>query len=187
MQAPVVQRVVQRPVVQAPVVQGVIRRPVMLIARSGQRDSRCAWCRSRPVMQGVLPDARGSDRTPVVGRGTMQVWSADAAGNPKEGDRSAEHGIAVDRCAPEIVGFLKASPSALAATECHTVRHPWKRDCHSFLIDCDESRLFEGPLCQLRHASARCAGVVRTLVMLIARCAACSTKARGAASTLWAA
>jgi len=40
-------------------------------------------------------------------------------------DGAAEHGIAVDRFAREIVRILKASPGALAATECQTVRrHP---------------------------------------------------------------
>jgi len=56
----------------------------------------------------------------------MWVWSADAVGIPSELDRDAEHGIAADRCAREIVGFLKASPSALAAAECQTVSR-----CHS--------------------------------------------------------
>ena len=63
----------------------------MLKARCGQRDrvlrvvpmnTRCATC------------------------DTMPVWSADAAGNPKEGDRSAEHAHAADRFAREIEGFL---------------------------------------------------------------------------------
>jgi hypothetical protein len=35
---------------------------------------------------------------------------------------AAEHGIAADRFAREIVGILKAFPSALAAAECQTVR-----------------------------------------------------------------
>jgi hypothetical protein len=35
---------------------------------------------------------------------------------------AAQHGIAVDRCAREIVGILQASPGALAATECQPVR-----------------------------------------------------------------
>jgi len=34
---------------------------------------------------------------------------------------AAEHGIAVDRFAREIVRILKALPGALAATECQTV------------------------------------------------------------------
>jgi hypothetical protein len=34
---------------------------------------------------------------------------------------AVQHGIAVDRFAREIVGILKASPSALAATECQSV------------------------------------------------------------------
>jgi len=51
----------------------------------------------------------------------MQVWLAHAVDKPRERDRSAEHGIAVDRFAREIGGILKASPGALAATECQTV------------------------------------------------------------------
>jgi hypothetical protein len=36
----------------------------------------------------------------------VPVWSADASGNPNDGDRSAEHAHAADRFAREIVGFL---------------------------------------------------------------------------------
>jgi len=36
----------------------------------------------------------------------VPVWEAHAEGNPKESDRSAEDGIAADRFAREIVGFL---------------------------------------------------------------------------------
>jgi hypothetical protein len=36
----------------------------------------------------------------------MQVWSAHAAGKMKESDRSAEHAVAADRFAREIVPFL---------------------------------------------------------------------------------
>jgi len=57
-------------------------------------------------MTSVLPDGRGSDRAPVV-----QVWyDAGVAGqcfrHANEACRSAEHGIAVDRFAHEIVGIL---------------------------------------------------------------------------------
>jgi len=52
----------------------------------------------------------------------MRVWLAHAVDKPTDQDRSAEHGIAADRCAREIVRFLKVSSSALAAAECHTVR-----------------------------------------------------------------
>jgi hypothetical protein len=34
------------------------------------------------------------------------VWSAHAADNPSVDDRSAEHGVAADRCAREIIRFL---------------------------------------------------------------------------------
>jgi len=43
---------------------------------------------------------------------SMPVWSADAVGNPNDGDRSAEHADAADRFAREIVGFLIGSPVA---------------------------------------------------------------------------
>jgi len=36
----------------------------------------------------------------------MPVWSVDATRNPNDGDRSAEHAHAADRCAREIVAFL---------------------------------------------------------------------------------
>jgi len=42
----------------------------------------------------------------------MRVWSAHAVGNPTDRDRSAEHGIAADRFAREIVRFLKLSYAA---------------------------------------------------------------------------
>jgi len=44
----------------------------------------------------------------------------------------AQHGIAVDRFAREIVCILKACSGALAATECQTVRHPWRSKQHAF-------------------------------------------------------
>jgi hypothetical protein len=50
----------------------------------------------------VIPTAR-----PLCRCGTMPVWSAHAAGNPNAGDRSAEHAVPADRCAREIVRFLK--------------------------------------------------------------------------------
>src|SRR6266498_3394363 len=53
-------------VVQKPVVQGVVRSPVVLIARSGQRDSRWVWFRLRPVVPRVIPFWRGSRLTLVV-------------------------------------------------------------------------------------------------------------------------
>jgi len=55
----------------------------------------------------VASDSRQMPRCGVMGR-----------------DRAAclaEHGVAVDRCAREIGAFLKATPSALAATEHQTV------------------------------------------------------------------
>jgi len=47
----------------------------------------------------------------------VRVWSPHAGGNPHDGDRSAEHAVAADRCAREIVGFLKVISGALAAAE----------------------------------------------------------------------
>src|SRR4051812_12077425 len=43
----------------------------MLHARYAWRDSRWAWFRLTPVMPGVIPDARATDRAPVV-----QMWYA---------------------------------------------------------------------------------------------------------------
>ena len=63
---------------------------------------------------GVVPTER-----PLCRRGTVQVWSAHAAGNPSDRDRSAEHVVAADRFAREIVGFLTGSSGALAAAELH--------------------------------------------------------------------
>src|SRR4051812_42414302 len=48
---------------------------------------------------------------------TMRVWSAHAVGNPTDRDRSAEHAVAADRFAPEIVRFLTHFGRALAAAE----------------------------------------------------------------------
>jgi len=42
-------------------------------------------------------------------------------GMPYLAQRPAQHGIAADRCAREIVGILMAAPGALAAAECQTV------------------------------------------------------------------
>ena len=74
-----------------------------------QIDARYAGCDR--VLR-VIPTKR-----PLCQCGTMEMWSAHAVGNPSDDDRVAEHAYAADRCAREIVGFLKASPSALAATE----------------------------------------------------------------------
>jgi len=43
-------------------------------------------------------------------------------------DEAAQHGVAVDRFAREIVGFLKASAGALAATERQPVRRRTLKD-----------------------------------------------------------
>jgi len=57
-------------------------------------------------MQGVIPDVRGSDCGSLCRCGTMPVWSADAGGNPSDGERDAEQAVAADRFAREIVQFL---------------------------------------------------------------------------------
>jgi len=78
-----------------------------------QNKARYAGCGS---VLSVIPTER-----PLCRCGTMLVWSAHATHNPSNRSRSAEHGIAVDRFAREIGGFLKVVGSALAATECQTV------------------------------------------------------------------
>jgi hypothetical protein len=63
-------------------------------------------------------EARYAGRDPVLGvmvterpscrRGFVPVWSADAAGNPSDCDRSAEHAHAVDAAArPQDRGFFE--------------------------------------------------------------------------------
>src|SRR3982751_6193877 len=66
----------------------------------------------------VLPDCG-----PLCRRGSVRVWSADAGGNPSDGDRDAEHAVAADRFAHKIVGFL-AVCAALAAAERQPVGPP---------------------------------------------------------------
>src|SRR5438034_11666215 len=61
---------------------------------------------------------------PLCRRGTVGVWSAHAGGNPKEGERSAEHAHAADRFAREIVGILARFRGALAAADGQAVRRP---------------------------------------------------------------
>ena len=55
-----------------------------------------------------------------------------------------------------------------------------QRDRHPVFDYAETVVLPEGALCQFRRAGARGAGVVRQLVVLEDRCAACGTKARGA-------
>src|SRR5438094_476507 len=57
---------------------------------------------------GVLPIAR-----PLCRCGSVPVWSADAADNPSDGDRSAEHAHAADRCAHEIMRILNVLAARL--------------------------------------------------------------------------
>ena len=108
---------------------------------------------------------------PSCRRGSVEVWSAHAGARPSDGERVAEHIVPADRCAREIVGFLKASCAARSrqlngkpfGTRGNVIGIPF--------IDVDAvSRILERPLCQLRRAGARGA--------------ACSSKARGADCSL---
>ena len=99
------------------VVPGVVRKLVVRKAHCGQPAPKCAWFRSRPVVQRVIPFWCGSPERRLCRCGTRMVWSAHAGGKMKESNRSAEHGVAVDRFARKIVRFLRAFPGALAATE----------------------------------------------------------------------
>src|SRR4051794_18432775 len=66
---------------------------------------------------------------------TMRVWSAHAVGNPTDRDRSAEHAVAADRFAPEIVRFLTRFGRALAAAE----RQPVGRHAINVMpLDCSD-------------------------------------------------
>ncbi len=101
----------------------------------------------------------------------MPVWSVSAVDNPNDGGRSAEHAVAADRFAREIVPFLTRFGGALAAAERQAVRHPWQGGGLSFLMEMWRIGLPERASCHFRCADARCAGVVRTPVVLAARCA----------------
>ena len=57
------------------------------------------------------------DQSTLCRRDTVRVWSAHAAGSPSVLDRVAEHAVAADRFAREIVRFLKVVGGALAAAE----------------------------------------------------------------------
>jgi len=76
-----------------------------------------ARCARRDPVRSVIPTKRPSwsawFRAGVVG---AYRWRAS------DGDRDAEHAVAADRFARKIVGFLKASPGALAAAERRPVR-----------------------------------------------------------------
>ncbi len=63
----------------------------------------------------------------------MRVWSAHAGGKRKIGDWSAEHGVAADRFAREIVAFLK-SPCAARSRQLNTrplgrIVQPYQTEC----------------------------------------------------------
>ena len=85
---------------------GVVHTPVVRIAQYGQRDSRGAWFKCRPVVLGVIPDGRAPDRTPVV-----PVWFRagvvrSCGWHPEATARAAEPAVPADRCARKIVVFL---------------------------------------------------------------------------------
>ena len=70
----------------------------------------------------------------------MPAWYQDgvvgACGwRASDGDRDAEHAYAADRCAHEIVGFLKVVGGALAAADRHTVG---RVQCRALLDVCND-------------------------------------------------
>jgi hypothetical protein len=88
-----------------------------------QIEARCA---GRDRMLGVVPD-----QGPLC-----RVWyHAGVVGGcgwqASDGDRSAEHAYAADRCAHEIVGFLKVVGGALAAADRQAVGRLGQRGSHS--------------------------------------------------------
>jgi hypothetical protein len=107
-------------------------------------------------------------------------WNAVSPSAP------AQPGIAADRFAREIAGFLKASASALAAAECQPVRRPGRVVGTPFfdLIRRLRSRntRYAGGVMPVRVGQ----GVGGRLVMLIARSAGCGTHARCADCPFWA-
>ena len=72
----------------------------------------CAWFRSRPVVQGVIPDERVADRTPVLSAWLCAGVVGACGWYANDGCRSAEHVVPADRCAHEIIGFLKVAGGA---------------------------------------------------------------------------
>jgi hypothetical protein len=67
---------------------------------------------------------------PLCRRDRVLVWSAHAAGNPKESDRNAEQAVAADRFAREIVRFLTGSPAARSRRLNFSVRRQSSNLCH---------------------------------------------------------
>jgi len=80
------------------------------------------WCRSRPVVLGVVPSrvVRPNAAGCIVAAHLPHASSGHAIG------AAAQHGVPADRFAREIAGFLTLPPGALAAAERQPVRHPWQ-------------------------------------------------------------
>jgi len=101
-----VQEWYERSLCPKPVVPRVVRKPVVLKPRCGQRGHVLgvvqlkARYAGRDPVRSVMVTARPSCR-----RGSVRVWLAYAVDNPRESGRSAEHAVAADRCAREIVRF----------------------------------------------------------------------------------
>jgi len=188
--------VVRRPVVRMARCADVVRRPVVLIARCGQPDRmlRVVQIKARDAGR----DPRCACYQPNARRaacGPRMVWSAQAVGNPTNRDRSAEHGIAVDRpcrCAQDRWFFTDQPERSIdvvlagAAAKLHRSASG-ARGWQSVLDGNAAVSILQRPLCQLPRASARGAGVVRRPVLLRARGAGCGTEARCAECPFWAA
>ena len=82
-----------------------------------------------------MPGRMGKVKAPEQERWLLRHAKAwhDENTFPFTRSQVAQPGIAADRVAREIVDILKARRGALAAAECQPVRHPWQRDCPSFL------------------------------------------------------
>jgi hypothetical protein len=143
------------------------RRPVVRSVLPFQ----CPLCRRDRVQHVVRPNARRA------------VWFAHATGAIERVTPAAQPAVPADRFAREIVRFLKVSGGALAAAERQPVRRPGSVGASPFVMGYGESRFLKPryagiaacrrSLCRrgtnARYAAARCAGVVRTPVMLKAR------------------
>jgi len=155
----------------------------------------CAWFRSRPVVLRAIPDGRDPDRTPVV-EGVVPCGCGRRMRLPTRTTQAGAPNMPFQRRplrVPKIVRFLKVrstrrlsrsiggGPAELFRSA-SGVRH-----CHAFLDVLWRIALLERPLCPLRRAQARGAGVVRRPVVLMARCAGCGRNARGAVRPFWAA
>jgi len=174
---------------------GVVHTPVVRSARSGRGDSRCAWCRLRPVVERVIPAGRGSDHGAWCQRGAVEGWSADAAGTPVVLDRRAEPAVVADRpcrCAQDRASFADQPERSIgviltgAAAKLHRSASG-ARGRHSFFDMIKRIGLPEGLSCPSVVLVLVVQGVVRRPVVLNAPFCRRGTKARGAACPFWAA